>query len=80
MRDEPFEFVLGGGSVIPAFDEAVATMRVGGYRRVEVPGERPELGYPIDRAQRFTGDVFDSEHRIYRRDRFPRPSRMCAGW
>ncbi|PSC68182.1 Peptidyl-prolyl cis-trans isomerase PASTICCINO1 [Micractinium conductrix] len=53
VRDEPFEFVLGGGEVIPAFDEAVAGMAVGGVRRVEVLGEIPELGYPRDRAQRF---------------------------
>ena len=39
--------------MIPAFDEAVAGMAVGGVRRVEVLGEIPELGYPRDRAQRF---------------------------
>ena len=44
---------LGLRQVIPAFDEAVAGMAVGGVRRVEVLGEIPELGYPRDRAQRF---------------------------
>ena len=36
-------FIIGDGSVIPGFDEAVTGMRVGGVRRVVVP---VELGYP----------------------------------
>jgi len=28
-------------------------MRVGGVRRIEIPGDRPELGYPLDTSQRF---------------------------
>lgn len=56
VRDEPLEFTLGKGQVIPAFEEAVSTMRVGGYRRIQVPGSRPELGYPLDRAERFIND------------------------
>ncbi|GLJ44604.1 hypothetical protein SUGI_0937460 [Cryptomeria japonica] len=38
-----FKFQLGSKQVIPAFEEAVASMSVGGVRRVIVP---PELGYP----------------------------------
>ncbi|OAE18091.1 hypothetical protein AXG93_2899s1200 [Marchantia polymorpha subsp. ruderalis] len=38
-----FKFRVGGDEVIPAFEEAIKTMRVGGVRRVIVP---PELGYP----------------------------------
>lgn len=38
---------------IPAFEEAVAGMRVGGVRRVEVLGEIPALSYPRDRSERF---------------------------
>lgn len=38
-----FRFTLGWNEVIPAFEEAVATMHVGGVRRIVVP---PELGYP----------------------------------
>lgn len=38
---------------IAAFEEAVAGMRVGGVRRVEVLGELPALSYPRDRSQRF---------------------------
>lgn len=46
LRDEPYEFVLGGGQAIRAFEEAVSGMKVGGIRRIEVPGSSSELGYP----------------------------------
>ena len=39
---QPFSFQLGAGMVIPGWDEAVATMKVGGSRQVVIP---PELGY-----------------------------------
>ncbi|XP_073012898.1 peptidyl-prolyl cis-trans isomerase FKBP19, chloroplastic isoform X1 [Typha latifolia] len=38
-----FKFKLGSQQVIPAFEEAVAGMALGGVRRIIVP---PELGYP----------------------------------
>ncbi|KAK9824169.1 hypothetical protein WJX72_008232 [[Myrmecia] bisecta] len=40
---EFYRFKLGDHSVIPAFEEAVASMKVGGIRRIIVP---VELGYP----------------------------------
>jgi FKBP-type peptidyl-prolyl cis-trans isomerase len=52
-RDEPFQFVLGSGQAIPAFEEAVAGMRAGGVRRLELAGERPELGWDRDRSSRY---------------------------
>jgi FKBP-type peptidyl-prolyl cis-trans isomerase len=36
VRDEPYEFTLGSGEAITAFDEAVEGMRVGGARRARV--------------------------------------------
>ncbi|CAL5227439.1 g10404 [Coccomyxa viridis] len=43
-KDKDFyRFTVGRGQVIPAFEEAVASMREGGIRRIVVP---PELGYP----------------------------------
>ena len=36
-RDQPFEFLLGKGQVIPGWDAGVQGMRVGGRRKLTIP-------------------------------------------
>ena len=38
-RDEPFEFTLGNGEVIPGWDQGVVGMKVGGRRELTIPAE-----------------------------------------
>ncbi len=51
---------------IKAFEEAVSGMTAGGIRRIEVPGSKPELGYSLDRKERFTDELISPDLKIYK--------------
>jgi FKBP-type peptidyl-prolyl cis-trans isomerase FkpA len=57
----PYNFILGGGGVIPGFDRGVVGMKVGGVRRLVIP---PDLAYGTQAQQGIPPNsnlVFDIE-------------------
>ena len=56
-KREPLEFTLGGGQVIPGFDQAVTGMAVGETKTVTIPVEnaygprRDEMMFEVARSQ-----------------------------
>ena len=58
---------------ITAFEEAVKGMQQGGIRRIEVPGASPELGYSLDRRQRFTDELISADLKLYKYRKGPQP-------
>ena len=65
-RGQPFPFALGAGHVIAGWDEGVAGMRVGGWRRLVIPpkmayGEAGRSGIPPNSTLVFDVELVDVE-------------------
>jgi FKBP-type peptidyl-prolyl cis-trans isomerase len=66
-RNEPFEFTLGRGEVIPGWDEGVKGMKVGGTRRLTIPSRlaygpvSPGAGIPANAALKFDVELLGVE-------------------
>jgi FKBP-type peptidyl-prolyl cis-trans isomerase len=63
-RNEPFDFVLGAGEVIPGWDKGVQGMRVGGQRHLTIPsnmayGSRGGGPIPPNAALQFDIELLD---------------------
>ena len=66
-RNEPFEFTLGRGEVIPGWDEGIKGMKVGGTRRLTIPSRMaygpisPGAGIPANAALKFDVELLGVE-------------------
>ena len=66
-RNEPFEFTLGRGEVIPGWDEGIRGMKVGGSRRLTIPSRMaygpisPGAGIPPNAALKFDVELLGVE-------------------
>lgn len=51
---------------VSAAAAATAVQLLSGIRRVEVPGDCPQLSYPRDRQQRFTNELLSADGKIFK--------------
>ena len=58
---EPLAFTLGGGTVIPGFDAAVADLEVGGKTTVTIPAEEAYGPHEDELVQTVPKDFFQGE-------------------
>jgi len=72
-EDEPFEFTLGSGELIPGFDKGIVGMKVGQTKTITVPPEeafgprREELVFDLERSDFPVTPVTGQELHIRRR-------------
>ena len=70
-RDQPIEFVLGGGQMIPGFEEAVMDMEIGETKKVHLTAAQAYGEYREDAVQPLPKSKVGQADELHEGDKIP---------